>query len=46
MTSTCVSLDPFALRMLDDSMVPDLPAAVPPSDEVGRAVADRGASCR
>ena len=26
MTSACVSLEPFALRVLDDSMAPDLPA--------------------
>ena len=26
MTSVCVSLEPFALQVLDDSMAPDLPA--------------------
>ena len=26
MASACVSLEPFALRVLDDSMAPDLPA--------------------
>ena len=27
MASACVSLEPFALRVLDDSMGPDLPPA-------------------
>ena len=26
MTSACVSLEPYALRLLDDSMAPDFPA--------------------
>ena len=26
MTSACVSLEPYALRVLDDSMAPDFPA--------------------